>query len=510
MTTVVTWLWQGLAITAMAAILVRAVPRLNAATRHVIWWLALVVVLIQPWTTAAPAATVAIARSTDHPTAAAAASLLHLPTLHLPSPPEWLLLSMVALWAGLVCFNLYRMAAGVRLIGRLKNSSRRIDRSHQDRLPLWSAMRRLGRQVDLRMSDTAASPCALGLGRPVILIPSRLVATLSDRDLDLIVTHEHAHLTRYDDWFRLLQCAIVALAGIHPAVRLIARQIDLEREAACDDRVVLQAGDPRSYAYCLTTVAGLVTRINPAAAAVAPLVVGSGSRLRVRVTRLLDHRSNRTPRLARCATMATAATLMLAVLASDRIPPLVVIGGGRADASPLLSANPSANLSAPLFTMFPAAPVEPPSPSSTATRDDDNLDVVAVIGAGASADRPPSRLTIVHGRIDSPSAEQGITQPVAGPDVRPAGDLGSANPMPLKSRSLMPVLNLSPVASDADDPGDPGEAHSEQAGGLAQRAVAAGQQMGRLGQSVGTSSRRAGTSVGRFFSRTGRSIAGGF
>jgi hypothetical protein len=41
MTLIVTWLWQGLAIAWITAASVRAMPRLNAATRHAVWWLAL-------------------------------------------------------------------------------------------------------------------------------------------------------------------------------------------------------------------------------------------------------------------------------------------------------------------------------------------------------------------------------------------------------------------------------------------------------------------------------------
>ena len=48
MTLIVTWLWQGLAIAWITAAAVRAMPRLNAATRHAVWWLALAAVLVIP------------------------------------------------------------------------------------------------------------------------------------------------------------------------------------------------------------------------------------------------------------------------------------------------------------------------------------------------------------------------------------------------------------------------------------------------------------------------------
>jgi hypothetical protein len=48
MTLIVTWLWQGLAIAWITAAAVRVMPRLNAATRHAVWWLALAAVLALP------------------------------------------------------------------------------------------------------------------------------------------------------------------------------------------------------------------------------------------------------------------------------------------------------------------------------------------------------------------------------------------------------------------------------------------------------------------------------
>ena len=48
MTLIVSWLWQGMVIAWITAAAVRAMPRLNAATRHAIWWLALGAVLAIP------------------------------------------------------------------------------------------------------------------------------------------------------------------------------------------------------------------------------------------------------------------------------------------------------------------------------------------------------------------------------------------------------------------------------------------------------------------------------
>jgi len=37
----INWLWQGLVLTAIAAVALSCLRRLNAATRHRVWWVTL-------------------------------------------------------------------------------------------------------------------------------------------------------------------------------------------------------------------------------------------------------------------------------------------------------------------------------------------------------------------------------------------------------------------------------------------------------------------------------------
>ena len=149
-----------------------------------------------------------------------------------------------------------RIARSCRALGRLKRASSPFDRSREARLPLWVAARDGGhRAAELRTSDCMTGACALGLGRPVILVSRSVADALSDESLDEIVMHEQAHLDRYDDWSQLLQAVVGSLAGLHPAVRFLARRLDVDREAACDDRVVSRTGATRRYASSLLAVA---------------------------------------------------------------------------------------------------------------------------------------------------------------------------------------------------------------------------------------------------------------
>jgi beta-lactamase regulating signal transducer with metallopeptidase domain len=326
MTLIVTWLWQGLAIAWITAAAVRAMPRLNAATRHAIWWLALAAVMAIPvahWLAAiAPGAP-----SAPGPTPLDVAGALVLPAI-----PHGVVICAAAIWALTAAVGMLRIARSCRAVGRLKRAAAPFDRSREARLPLWVAARdsdhrahRGHRVAELRTSDCMTGACALGLGRPVILLSRSMTDALSDDSLDEIVMHEQAHLDRYDDWSQLLLAVVGSIARLHPAVRFLARRLDVDREAACDDRVVSCSGDARRYASSLLTVAALS---NPEAGAVfaagVPTATTTASALRVRVGRLLDPGRDRGARVASATSLVSVTALALAVVISTLMTPVVI------------------------------------------------------------------------------------------------------------------------------------------------------------------------------------------
>jgi beta-lactamase regulating signal transducer with metallopeptidase domain len=246
----------------------------------------------------------------------------------LPASPDGVVAGAAALWAITAAVGMLRIARSCRTLGRLKRASSPFDRSREARMPLWVVARDGGhRAAELRTSDGMTEACALGLGRPVILVSRSVADALSDESLDEIVMHEQAHLDRYDDWSQLLQAVVGSLAGLHPAVRFLARRLDVDREAACDDRVVSRTGATRRYASSLLTVAAAS---NPEASGVefaagVPTATTTASALRVRVGRLLDAKRDRGARLARATSLVSVTALALAVVMSTQAPVVIFL-----------------------------------------------------------------------------------------------------------------------------------------------------------------------------------------
>jgi hypothetical protein len=174
-------------------------------------------------------------------------------------------------------------------------------------------------RVRLAASEEIDVPVAVGPRNLSILIPARIMDALesggiTDDALDQIGLHEAAHLARYDDYGLLLERVIEALFALHPVVRWITRQIDLEREIACDDFVVEATLRPRSYAGCLTHMVQLCGVVRPALGA-AP-VADDLSHLTRRVEMLLDTTRRTGTRLLKARlTVVIAVVVAMACLA---------------------------------------------------------------------------------------------------------------------------------------------------------------------------------------------------
>src|SRR5262249_41110061 len=135
----------------------------------------------------------------------------------------------------------------------------RLRRASRHALPttpaeLGSALE-LPRSVSLSLSAGIRSPVLLGLRHPVILLPHDLVEWTTAEERNAMIAHELAHLARRDHFTNLVPLALNVIFFFHPLVRYACRQFCLEREMACDDRVIDHGADPGLYAESLVKAA---------------------------------------------------------------------------------------------------------------------------------------------------------------------------------------------------------------------------------------------------------------
>ena len=487
MTLIVSWLWQGMVIAWITAAAVRAMPRLNAATRHAIWWLALGAVLAIP--AAQGLATIALAGTP--PTPHLTDSLEAAPVL-LPALPDGVVSVAAALWAMTAAVGLLRIVRSCRAVTWLKRASSPFERAREARLPIWAAARDGGhRSAELRTSDLTTGACALGLRRPVIVVSRSVADALDDEALDEIVMHEQAHLDRFDDWSQLLQALVCSVAGLHPAVRFLARRLEEDREAACDDRVVSRTGAARRYASSLLTVAAAS---NPEAGRVefagVPAATTTASALRVRVSRLLDSRRDHDRRLAGATSLISVIALALTVAMSTQMGPVVVFLEATGIHVPAAPAAPAIGERRGPETAAPAI-----------------ADANATANAKAMAPRRPSRDTIPTQEQPAPSDASAVT-------IRRVADPTPETPLaaPLDSRTVavhgnasvpVPQPSIQTTSISPTQTGAPWEA-------VATSATSAAEDVTRAAVTTGERARDAGVAISRFVTRASKAGTGIF
>ena len=117
-----------------------------------------------------------------------------------------------------------------------------------------AARLRVRRPVRLLRSRDHSMPMAFGTRHPTIVVPAIADTWVEDRRR-AVVLHELAHVARYDCFTQTLAFAACAMYWFHPAAWWAARRLRVERELACDDRVIAAAGRAREYADHLLEIA---------------------------------------------------------------------------------------------------------------------------------------------------------------------------------------------------------------------------------------------------------------
>jgi beta-lactamase regulating signal transducer with metallopeptidase domain len=99
------------------------------------------------------------------------------------------------------------------------------------------------------------SPVIVGFWKPVILIPSAMLSGLTTTEIEIVLWHELAHFRRLDPMMVFFQRSMETILFFHPAVWLISRNLDRDREICCDEMVLATGASRIEYASVLCRVA---------------------------------------------------------------------------------------------------------------------------------------------------------------------------------------------------------------------------------------------------------------
>lgn len=475
---VLNWVWQGSAIAIAMLAALRLLARLRASARYALSAMALLTVLALPF--------ISLVVHAELPQAALDSSAAVAPLVAIPT--TWWTSTEVVL----VLWSVWCAIFGVRLtrafltFHRARRECVPFPARLESQLPFWNSVIEQGRRARLVVSPRVSYAAVLGGASPTIAVAPALLGRLTTDELDRVVIHEWAHVQRRDDVLNVMQIAVRTIAGWHPAVIALERQLRIEREAACDEIAVSITGSAKRYAACLTAIAALgAVRHQPMP------VVGalSSPALRMRIARILSQRQ----------LISSKWSIRAAVLAVFALVPASLMVGGLRFVESVES-----RVIAPTqdVTPVPDVAVDTSDGRDRATlvqheqraiRAGGGVNKVrpTVTRAAAVAVDPQQPTPFVQESATSHADSTEPTAPLAGTPLR-----GISALVPAGKQSSAVAATTQPEPQPPDPPA---------AGPVPPWTDAA-----NAGVAVGRGSQKAGVATASFFSRLGKKIAGSF
>ncbi len=379
-------LWQAALVAAIAWLAMRFAPRMNAATKHALWWAVLFTVLALPL---APLISATLHRPSQLPVRVAsvpvapgdealdvsAAPFSQAATVaDTPAAIEWRAgkwpLFLLAIWVIVLLVQLRRIGSSYLYLRHLKRTAIEPSPELRQNFDAWMLSCGIRRPARLLISKEVVSPMAIGFRHPAVILPATLLNQVAEPELDHVLLHELAHVARHDDWLNLAARTAGAVCALHPIAALVLRQIEREREIACDDWVVSMTGEARSYAASLARLFEIcfVRRRLMLASGMA----GRASHLGQRIEMLLRRSREFAPNASITRVGVTSAILLGLAITGSQAPHWLVFAQDMpapappAKPAPVRATTPPAAPHA-IRTVPAATPAPPPPPPAALT-----------------------------------------------------------------------------------------------------------------------------------------------
>lgn len=169
------------------------------------------------------------------------------------------------------------------------------------------------RPIQLVASTASLEPGVFGFARPVLVWPRAIGERLDEPHIAAILAHEVSHVRRRDNLTAAMHMVVEAVFWFHPLVWWLGARLVDERERACDEAVLRAGSEPRVYAESILQACRIYLE--------SPLACVSGvtgSNLAKRIERITSNRLG--------AALTTWKKLLIGVLPAAAIVAPIVVG----------------------------------------------------------------------------------------------------------------------------------------------------------------------------------------
>jgi beta-lactamase regulating signal transducer with metallopeptidase domain len=165
---------------------------------------------------------------------------------------------IVGIWTVLILLRMARFGRAVHRVHRLRKNACVLSSAQ---VGMASRITEAKHHVALLESADIDDPVTVGMFHPAILLPSKVLPDLDERELSAVLAHEYAHIRRRDFPVHILSELISLPVAWHPGIGYLMSKISQTRELACDDYAAARFGKRRAYAKTLLRLASLCSRV---------------------------------------------------------------------------------------------------------------------------------------------------------------------------------------------------------------------------------------------------------
>ncbi len=161
---------------------------------------------------------------------------------------------VVVLWFIVFLARFVKLLSGLVYAQRVRHyQTSEVAAEWRERLAELMQRLRISRPVRLLESALIQVPVAVGWLKPVILVPVGMLAQLPADQVETILLHELAHISRRDYLFNLAQNIVDTLFFFNPALLWVSSLIRTERENCCDDVAIRESRSRRRLIEALVS-----------------------------------------------------------------------------------------------------------------------------------------------------------------------------------------------------------------------------------------------------------------
>jgi TonB family protein len=181
--------------------------------------------------------------------------------LHIPSAA---FVAIAIAYLGSLLFFVARLARALRKTHHLQTCAHSLSPSDELRLKLDRSSRHFHLSaIRLATSDHLSSPVTFGIRQHILLLPIDFLLKVHGTDLDAVLAHECAHMSRRDYAKNILYELLALPIAWHPILWITQARLAETREIVCDELAADTLQGREHYAHALLRLAALISSEAP-------------------------------------------------------------------------------------------------------------------------------------------------------------------------------------------------------------------------------------------------------